>query len=60
MIEGSSDLWIRILIQEAEKHTDPTDPDPQHWFHNTGVTAVLELALELALVSKEKLDFDQG
>jgi hypothetical protein len=24
--------WIRIWIQEAQKHTDPTDPDPQHWF----------------------------
>ncbi len=22
-------FWIRI--QEAQKHTDPTDPDPQHW-----------------------------
>jgi hypothetical protein len=22
-------LWIRIL--EAQKYTDPTDPDPQHW-----------------------------
>ncbi len=36
MIEGSgsetSDYWIRI--REAQKHTDPVDPDsyPQHWF----------------------------
>jgi hypothetical protein len=34
MIEGIrihiSDLWIRI--QEAKKHTDPTDPDPQHCY----------------------------
>ncbi len=22
--------WIRIRFQEAQKHTDPTDPDPQH------------------------------
>ncbi len=22
--------WIRIRIQEAQKHTDPTDPNPQH------------------------------
>jgi hypothetical protein len=26
-----SDLWIRMWIQEAQKHMDPTDPDPQHW-----------------------------
>jgi hypothetical protein len=34
------DFWIRlrirtsyywIRIQEAQKHTDPTDPNPQHW-----------------------------
>jgi hypothetical protein len=23
-------IWIRI--REAQKHVDPTDPDPQHWF----------------------------
>ncbi len=27
----TSDKWIRIRIHEAQKHTDPTDPDPQHW-----------------------------
>jgi hypothetical protein len=26
----TSDYWIRIQIQEAQKQTDPTDPDPQH------------------------------
>ncbi len=26
----TSDLWIRIRIQEAQKHVDPVDPDPQH------------------------------
>jgi hypothetical protein len=26
----ASDYWIRIRIQEAQKHTDPTDPDLQH------------------------------
>jgi hypothetical protein len=26
----TSDQWIRIRIQEAQKHTDP-DSDPQHW-----------------------------
>jgi hypothetical protein len=28
----ASEIWIRIRIriQEAQKHTDPTDPDPQH------------------------------
>ncbi len=26
-----SDYWIRIRIQEAQKHVDPVDPDPQHW-----------------------------
>jgi hypothetical protein len=25
-------VWIRIRIQEAQKHMDPTDPDPQHCF----------------------------
>jgi len=24
-------LWIRI--REAQKHMDPKDPDPQHWFN---------------------------
>jgi hypothetical protein len=26
--------WIRIRIQEAQKHVDPVDPDPdpQHWY----------------------------
>ncbi len=24
------DQWI--WIREAQKHMDPTDPDPQHWF----------------------------
>jgi hypothetical protein len=34
----TSDYWIQIEIQEAQKHTDPTDldpdsdPDPQHCF----------------------------
>jgi hypothetical protein len=29
----TSDRWIRIQIQEAQKHTDLVDPDldPQHW-----------------------------
>jgi hypothetical protein len=27
----TSDYWIRIRIQEAQKHVDPVDPDPQHW-----------------------------
>ncbi len=27
----TSDLYIRIRIQEPNKHMDPTDPDPQHW-----------------------------
>jgi hypothetical protein len=27
----------RIRIQEAQKHTDPTDPDPQHWLQETNV-----------------------
>jgi hypothetical protein len=28
----SSDLWIRIRIQESQKHVDPvnSDPDTQH------------------------------
>ncbi len=24
----TSDLWIQIRIQEAQKHVDPVDPDP--------------------------------
>ena len=24
----TSDLWIRIRIQEAQKYVDPLDPDP--------------------------------
>ncbi len=27
-----NDRRIRIRIQEAQKHVDPVDPDPQHWF----------------------------
>jgi hypothetical protein len=32
-------IWIRtpdewIRIQEAQKHTDPTVSDPQHWYSN--------------------------
>ncbi len=27
------DKWI--WIREAQKHMDPTDPDPQHWFYRT-------------------------
>jgi hypothetical protein len=26
------DRRIRIRVHEAQKHTDPTDPDPQHWY----------------------------
>ncbi len=50
-----SDQWIRIRIQEAQKHMDPTDPDPQHWrkplknkagvtYHGTGFPKVCEAA----------------
>ncbi len=39
----ASDYWIRIRIQEAQKHVDPdSDPDPQHW---TFLPAVTELGL---------------
>jgi hypothetical protein len=28
-------IHIRMRIREAQKHMDPTDPDPQYWFrHN--------------------------
>jgi hypothetical protein len=30
------DIWIRIRIQEAQKQTDPTDP--QAWFNVMCVT----------------------
>ncbi len=31
----TSDWWIRIQIQEAQKHVDPVDPDPQHWLNQS-------------------------
>ncbi len=27
-----NDIRILILIQEAQKHVDPVDPDPRHWY----------------------------
>jgi hypothetical protein len=27
-----SQKMSKSRIQKAQKHTDPTDPDPQHWF----------------------------
>jgi hypothetical protein len=32
-------LRIRMLIQEAQKHTDPRDPDPdpEHCYKGTGL-----------------------
>ncbi len=27
------DRRIRIHTSEAQKHTDPTEPDPQHWYN---------------------------
>ncbi len=33
----TSDLWIRMRIREAQKHTDPRDPDTdadsEHWYN---------------------------
>ncbi len=29
----------RIQIQEAQKQTDPADPDPQHWFKSSVTTS---------------------
>ena len=26
-----SEQWIRMRIREAQKHMDPTNPNPQHW-----------------------------
>ncbi len=34
MMEGSGSVLVsdlRIRIQYAQKHADPTDLDPQHW-----------------------------
>ncbi len=32
----TSDYWIQMQIREAQKHTDPTDPDldadSEHWY----------------------------
>ncbi len=28
----TSGLQIRMRIQEPRKYTDPTDPDPEHWY----------------------------
>ncbi len=25
-------ILLFLKVQEAQKHTDPTDPDSQHWF----------------------------
>ncbi len=33
----TSDLWIQIRILEAQNHTDPTDPDPQHCLHDNEI-----------------------
>jgi hypothetical protein len=37
LTEGSGSGFVQInygsgRIQEVNKHTDPTDPDPEHWF----------------------------
>jgi hypothetical protein len=29
---GTVKSKLRIPIQEAQKITDPTDPDPEHWY----------------------------
>ncbi len=28
-------LWLKDPDPEAQKHVDPVDPDPQHWFWGT-------------------------
>ncbi len=52
------DIRIRIRIQEAQTHMDPTDPDPQHWFtvpylENAGVDGPAVLAAHLVTLSIE-------
>ncbi len=52
----TSDCWIRIRIQEAQKHVDPdSDLDPQHWrrlFWSFGrATAVISWTLRSASCS---------
>ena len=37
----TSDYWIRI--QKAQKHTDPTDLDPQHCFAKSGLVSRFRL-----------------
>ena len=41
----TSDWWIRI--QEAQKHVDPVDPDPQHWFTCSNIPPVLEFQVSV-------------
>jgi hypothetical protein len=35
------DRRIRIQIQEAQKHVDPVDPDPEHCFSDSTPTVLL-------------------
>jgi hypothetical protein len=41
MMEGSGAGSI-LVIREAQKHTDPTDPDPQHWEKRWGKGKIKE------------------
>ncbi len=49
MIEGSgsgagpgSIHLTSVRIQEAQKHVDPVDPDPEHWLRARSVCSVPE------------------
>jgi hypothetical protein len=39
-----NDRRIRFWIQEAQKHVDPVDPDPQHWLCNVWARTVRNLS----------------
>ncbi len=39
---GPKNIWIlRSRIREAQKHMDPTDPDPQHWLTQCSSSVLL-------------------
>jgi hypothetical protein len=47
----------RIRIQEAQKHTDPTDPDPQHCHLGLTLLLVADVADVLAVSRRKTVCF---
>jgi hypothetical protein len=49
--------------REAQKHVDPVDPDPQHWFRVSDLPRLaitIKFMLQSAVVSKSKKYPDRG